>query len=252
MITVTSAEKNKIEEQMKTALPFLNEQLDFNLDIVVGKKGRSRLTLKQDEVVFELPIFYITPSTDDSAWEILTDRIEEEKDSQGVFFIRFNSEQHVVHNATTYALTNADLYQKNMLSEICRLCSYVDLDPYQVHLFDVANVTSLFEKLSNQGDGMEKAANEMENIEDETVKETELIKETPIEKKIEAKPTETKEAVVKEAAAKEVVVKEAVTKKAEVKEPVIAKEPMMKPESNEDAQLDSDIRALINDCFGIF
>ena len=66
MITVTSDEKKRIEGQMKTGLPFLNEQIDSVIEIVPGM-NRSRLTLKQENEVFELPIFYISPSADDTA-----------------------------------------------------------------------------------------------------------------------------------------------------------------------------------------
>lgn len=226
MITVTSAEKNKIEGQMKTALPFMNGQNDFQMEIANGKKERSRLIFKKGQEAYELPIFYLTPSTDDSAWELLTDHIEEEKDSQGVFFIKFNSGQHLIQNATTYALTNEDLYQKNMLSEMCRLCSYVDLDPYQVQIFDVTDVNHLFERLTGQG---------VENEEkEETPVETILTEET-----MKVDTAEVKKVVEEPKASVAPVAKKLETVAVPLKQ-------------EEDPSLDSDIKALINDCFVIF
>lgn len=236
MITVTSAEKNKIEGQMTTALPFMNGQIDFQIEIANGNKGRSRLIFKQGQEAYELPIFYLTPSTDDSAWELLTDHIEDEKDSQGVFFIKFNSGQHVIQNATTYALTNEDLYQKNMLSEMCRLCSYVDLNPYQIQIFDVTDVNQLCERLAGQVvENEEKEEPQTETILADETSKTNTIK---VEKAVEEPKTVEESKAVEEPKAS------AVAKKVETVTAPIGQE--------EDSSLDSDIKALINDCFGIF
>ena len=220
MITVTSAEKKKIEGQMKTALPFINNQVDFNIDLVDGKKGRSILAFKKDGEVYNLPIYYITPSTDDSAWEILTDQIEEASDCDGVFFVKFNTNHHVIHNAVTYALTNQDLYQKKMLAEMSRLCSYVDLKSYQIQLFELTDVNKLFDKLSNQEIAEEavETVETVEEVEPSVVEETVEVKEEPKTVKVEPKQEKSVSPQVLE----------------------------------DDAKLDSDIRALINDCFGIF
>lgn len=228
MVTVTSAEKNRIEGQMKTALPYINEQVDFKLEIETGMKGRSRLTFKQEEESYALPIFYITPSTDDSAWELLTDHIEEQNDSQGIFIIKFHSEQHQIQNATTYALNNHELYQKNVLSEMCRLCSYIDLEPYKVQLFDVQDVKRLFEKISNQS---------------ETIETVEDVQEVP-----DVAANEESKTPMAAAAKEEAPVK--IVAKAPVQMEEKAAQPKEKTEEN--SKLDSDIKALIQDCFGIF
>ena len=248
MITVTSAEKNRIEGQMKTALPFLNEQLEFQISIDDGNKGRSRLTFKQGEVVYQLPIYYITPSTDDSAWEMMTDQIEEEKDSQGIFIIKFNSEQHLIHNAVTYAITNHELYQKNVLSEMCRLCSYVDLESYKLQLLDTSVVTAFFETLSVKHEDVEQEAEAiMEAAHEET-------KETQPEPVMEATHEEVKEIQPEPVVAKKRESVEPVkvkTAKAPVKEETPI--PTVSPSKTEDdSEIDLDIKALISDCFGIF
>lgn len=257
MITVTSAEKNRIEGQMKTALPFLNEQLEFQISIEDGNKGRSRLTFKQGEVVYQLPIFYITPSTDDSAWEMMTDQIEEETDSQGIFIIKFNSEQHLIHNAVTYAITNHELYQKNVLSEMCRLCSYVDLESYKFQLFDTSVVTAFFEKLSKKQEEVDQGEIEQNDV----VKEAEAVMDASHEetKEIQEEVVETTHEEVKEIQPEPVV-----AKKRESVEPVkvkTAKAPVKEEaptptvttsKTLDDSEIDLDIKALINDCFGIF
>jgi len=243
MITVTSAEKNKIEGQMRSALPFINNQVDFEMEIVDGRKGRSILTFKQGGEVYKLPIFYISPSTDDSDWEVLTDRIEEESANDGVFFVKFNTKQHVINNAVTFALTNKDLYQKNMLSEMSRLCSYVDLNSYQIQLFELTDVNKLFDKLCKQGDMEEELTNVDEPVQEPVVEAEETVEaleEEPVAK-AEEKPVPVK---------RENEVK-AVTLTTVKIEPKVEK-PVKPLSAEEDTKLDSDIRALINDCFGIF
>ena len=298
MITVTSAEKNRIEGQMKTALPFLNEQIDFKISIEERKKGRSRLTFTQGEVTYQLPIFYVTPSTDDSVWEMLTDHIEEETDSQGIFIIKFHSEQHLIHNAVTYALSNTDLYQKNVLSEMCRLCSYVDLEPYKIQILDANAVKTFFATLSAKPEEkVEKAEISQEISHEEqvtVVKEKEIeqpkkvIEETTKTIKETTKAMDEPAKVIKETtkamnepakAIKETTkvmnepakaIKETTkvmdepaksmkeTKKVvnEQKAAMNASEKVTKVEESkpelDTSNIDLDIRALINDCFGIF
>lgn len=184
MITVTSDEKKRIEGQMKTGLPFLNEQIDSVIEIVPGM-NRSRLTLKQENEVFELPIFYISPSADDTAWEAMLDQIEETKDASGVFFIRFHSEQHTIQNASTYVLTNLDLYGNHMLSDVSRLCNYVDLEPYQVQLFDVACVNKLLKKMSSAKDEQEN----LKDIEQSNAVVNKIAAEPIVNRKVEKKAT---------------------------------------------------------------
>ena len=249
MITVTSAEKNKIEGQMKTALPFINNNVDFEIAIMDGNKKRSRLTFKKDEVEYQLPIFYVTPSTDDSTWEMLTDHIEDEKDCQGIFIVKFNADEHLIHNAETCALTYHELYEKNALSEMCRLCSYFDFDPYKIQLFDPAEVKVFFDKLGAKPEVQTKVdESDISSIEN-------LIKElagVSFEKTnvVEEKKSEITEPEIKEPETKEFEVKKPEVKKSEIKKPEVKVETPVTTE--EDLKLDSDIRALINDCFGLF
>lgn len=212
MITVTSAEKNRIEGQMKTALPLLNNQVGFEVAIENGN-GRSRLTFKKDGELHQLPIFYITPSTDDSDWEVLTDHIENETESQGIFIIQFHTKDHLIHNAVTYALTNHDLYEKRVLAEMCRLCSFVDLEPYKMHILDTDVVQAFYDKLCNQGNRINETEEEETMVKEEAIVEEETV---ALETSTEEKQKESKEKVA------------------------------------EDVSLDLDLTALINDCFGIF
>lgn len=226
MISVTSDEKKRIEGQMKTALPYLNEQIDSVIEIVHGKE-RSILTFKLENDTYELPIFYVSPSADDTEWEVMLNQMEEAKDINGVFLIRFHSGQHLIHNASTYALTNMDLYGHHMLSDMSRLCNYIDLEPYKLQLFDAAAVKEFLIKLRN-------AENEEANLKDIEESNAVVIKE------VEKKPVVEEQKKVEE---KVVKVDKPVTKEKPVT-------PVVSPKS--DADIDSDIRALINDCFGIF
>lgn len=256
MITVTSAEKNRIEGQMKTALPFLNEQVDFEISIEDSKKGRSRLMFTKGEVNYQLPIFYVTPSTDDSAWEMLTDHIEEEKDSQGIFIIKFLTEQHLIHNAVTYVLSNDELYHKNVLSEMCRLCSYVDLEPYKIQILDANAVKAFFDTLSTKPVEKEQEIEiSVETSHEEPASFVEKMGMKESEQKIE-KPIEEVKEPIKEVEAPIKTTKEVKKAMDEPKAALKAQEKVTKVEQSnpelENANLDLDIKALINDCFGIF
>ena len=88
MITITSTEKERIEGQMKTALPYLNDQIDFVVSIEQNEKARTTMTFKKDDVIYQLPMFYVAPSTDDSAWKELAEQIKEEV-LDGILVINF-------------------------------------------------------------------------------------------------------------------------------------------------------------------
>ena len=244
MITVTSAEKKKIEEQIKTALPFVNGQIDFEIRIENEKPTRSLIVFEKAEESFSLPIFYLTPSTDEQAWTTLENEINRNLSYPGFFFVKFEGANHLINEAKTFALTKEDLIRGGFVQQNGRVAFNENskIGRFALQLFEQDQVKHFFDQLINQSvdesmftdqtagsDNCDEISkpNEVEKIK-RVVKEVKPVIKPEVKSEVKQEPTTNS------------------SKSSVYIDPEIQKS------VNNDKKLDADIKALISDCFGIF
>ena len=283
MNTVTSVEKQRIEGQMKTAFPFVNEQLDFVIDIESGTCKRNYVTLKKESLTYRLPIFYISTQADENTWSALVRDMNTFSKNEGFFIIRFNQSVHSIQNASVYVMTKAEMRKIGILTgNRIGFDETTDIRKFGIQFFEADQVKELYSRIYSsieQEKEYEKSIVEEEPViavptvrkpvaanEDKKEEKEVLVEkaETPINESIKSKQMIEDDLAMgafmkdmkmefkkEEQVAKEVkpekTVSPATSKPVQTKS--VEKQTISK---EEDEALDADIKALIQDFYGIF
>lgn len=154
MQQISSEDRKRIEAQMGTAINVVNNLVEFNLDIHIDCDAEySELTFSQENINYKLPILYVTTSIQSQITSIL-ESIQQESSSEisGIFVVKFHGEDCAVQNATTYTTTIEELYKDITIDETGTSVNVSKITAYhrQIHIFDVAQVTDLLERMKTQ------------------------------------------------------------------------------------------------------